>query len=43
VSILDESSFIAMSQDPNGLDANEADLASLNLRLGAYAVARLRE
>jgi D-apionolactonase len=43
VSILDESSFIAMSQNPNGLDANEADLASLNLRLGAYAVARLRE
>jgi hypothetical protein len=43
VSILDESSFIAMCQNPNALDATEVDLTSSNLMLGPYAVARLRE
>ncbi|WP_414474863.1 hypothetical protein [Microvirga sp. M2] len=43
VSILDESSFVAMSRSSNALDANEADLISRELRLGPYAVARLRE
>jgi hypothetical protein len=42
ISVLDEKSFIAASRDPNALDANEQALNGRQLRLGAYAVARVR-
>jgi D-apionolactonase len=43
VSLLDQHSFVAASQDPDWLDASERPLADRHLRLGPYAVARLRD
>ncbi len=43
MSILDQTSFVAASQDPDALDTSEQSFTGRHLRLRPYAVARLRD
>ena len=43
ISVLDEASFVAASRDPDALDTQEHAFNGRHIRLGPYAVARLRD